>query len=353
MGNIGTPMTSGTIPAVGTSGTGYASTINAFLAEVKQRLEDRIPFSSFLVSALDMVNNAIQNSSYVGLYDNEILPATPIGSLQNYEGDLWWVSPSGAAQITSGDAVNSASIGGITGDYGGANPAQLRFVDADQTYYHYDDFAGGAWAFTRAQGVEITGGPTSLVRVRLDWGGSSSYTITLPTAAPASQAALQMEADGDIVASNTFPVAITVPRIITTESGDLTYPVYPNIVMTSGVGSISAASDVLSFTMPTGGSVGYIQIPQRKNQRISRIVLAGTATNEPTVSVIHQQGISPPASSATISTSSSGTLVSNNRKIITITSPTIYGEGEFLWLKIVTGSSTAVLHHIEVRSTDL
>lgn len=209
MGDIGTPMTSPDVPTVGTAGTGYATTIYNFLQEVKQRLQAKVPLSSILVSALDMTNNAIQNLSYASLYPQSSTPSTPSYSLQGYLGDLYWVSPSGAVKITSGTSLNSAGIGGITGDYGGANPAQLRFVDADTEYYAYDDFAGGLWAYFKARAFDIAGAASGSPRARLTWAGSSSYTVTLPAAVPASQALVQMSTGGVLSASNTLAETVT------------------------------------------------------------------------------------------------------------------------------------------------
>src|SRR5688572_8381206 len=103
---IGDPITQ-PIPPVGTSGTQYATEVNEFLEEVKERLEDQIPVSALLPGPLDMLNNPIDNVQYVHLYEQGVTPVTPSGSLQRFNGDLWWISLSGAVQITDGAAVNS------------------------------------------------------------------------------------------------------------------------------------------------------------------------------------------------------------------------------------------------------
>lgn len=193
------------IPAVGTPGTSYAAQLVAFLTEVKARLTAKVPVTSIVAALFDMANNALANVAYVGLYERTSAPAAPIGSLQRYQNDLWYVSASGAFKVTNGAALNASSIAGITGDYGGANPAQFRFIDADQTYYAYDDLAGAAWARVWARSFDIAQGATGSQRVRLQWAGSTSYTITLPSAAPGSTSLMQMDSSGNITASNNPP----------------------------------------------------------------------------------------------------------------------------------------------------
>lgn len=197
MPDIGTPMTE-TIPAVGSSGTQYATDINAFLTEVQSRLEALLPKSSLDAGDLDMDGYAVQNASYVGIADAAEEPTTPVNTFQAFDGEIYWISVDGPVKLTSGGVLNSAAVGGITGDYGSPNPAELRFVDADQTYYAYDNFGTGAWAYIRGRALEIAAGATSANRVRVDFDGPSSYTLTLPDAVPAATEVVQMDSAGDL-----------------------------------------------------------------------------------------------------------------------------------------------------------
>jgi hypothetical protein len=191
---------------VGTSGTSYASQLVDFLDEVKSRLESAVPLTSILVSLLDMANNAVANLQYASFYEQDDIPDSPVGSLQNYLGDLWWVSNAGAAQLTSGSGLNAAALGGINGDYGGANPASLYFSDADSTYYFYDDYGTSTWAWFGGRGVYLYGDADSTTRVKLTAAtGTANYTVTFADALPAAQTMVQIQSDGDLVYSNTLP----------------------------------------------------------------------------------------------------------------------------------------------------
>lgn len=199
------------IPPVGTAGTSYATQLVAFLTEVKARLEAKVPLTSILIGALDMANNALTNVASVGLYESASQPSTPVGSIQRYGNNLWYVSNAGAFQMTNGAALNATGIDGITGDYGSPNPAELRFVDADQEFYFYDNFGTGAWARVKGLTYDVAAGATSSVRARIDFGGGSSYTLTLPASVPGAgvKTMLSLDENGDILQTGTVTTNIT------------------------------------------------------------------------------------------------------------------------------------------------
>lgn len=198
---IGDPITQ-PIPAVGTSGTTYATEVNAFLTEVKDRLEAEVPRASLEEGDLDLDGFPVQNAEYLGLADAGDAPTTPVGTIQRYNDELYWVSAGGVVQLTAAGQVNVTSASGIGGDYGGVNPAQFRFVDADSEYYAYDDFAGGVWAFLWARGLDLAKDSSSTTRVRLlaNSGMGSSYNLTLPTALPSEDTLLQVNSSGAVSA---------------------------------------------------------------------------------------------------------------------------------------------------------
>lgn len=269
------------IPAVSTAGTTYASQLVAFLQEVKSRLEARVPLSSLLAGLFDMDNNAISNVQSLGLYEQTATPTSPIGSIQNYQGNLWYVSSAGAAQITSGNSLNAAAVGGFVGDYGGGNPASARFVDADQTFYFYDDYGGLDWARLAARSLDIYGTLDETERVRLTWGGGANWTVTLPTAAPASTSVVQMDSLGNLTASNTVVESLTLAgNKDVTISGTGRYkhgervlmqPPFP-IISTSGTVSIGQDAEGKFGSLCAGGAATwYVPIVLPENARIESI----------------------------------------------------------------------------------
>ena len=246
------------IPPVSTAGTGYASQLVAFLTEVKARLEAKVPLTSLLIGALDMANNALTNVASVGLYESALEPSTPVGSLQRFNNDLWYVSDAGAFALTSGASLDVSSVAGIGGDYGSPNPAMLKFVDADKTYYFYDDEPAGEWGYIRARYVEVAGGLTSANRVRIDWTAGTSYTLSLPAAVPGAGARtmLSLDENGDILQTGNITTSVTATHFYNTAEETIVYSVRNNGLNTTtgslgaGAGSITS-SDNYEFSLPS------------------------------------------------------------------------------------------------------
>lgn len=347
MSTIGDPMTS-TIPAVGNSGTAYATDVNTFLAEVQTRLETPLAMSSLLATELDMANNPVTNAEYVLLYPNT--GTIPTSSLFSSDGNLWWQSSSGPAQLTVGSTLNAAALGGITGDYGGANPAQLRYVDADTIYYFYDSFAGLAWAGIKALTVDIAAGSTSTFRARLAFGGAASYTLTLPAAVPAVTSLVQMSNAGALTASNALATnqSVTVSGTGTYKHADHAFQQsFDGSICTVGSLSTSAASNLILYTLSSGGGTAYIPIKGLKTgDRLKAVVLMGgfvSGTTEPTTSVIKNAAGTP----STVTTTGSGTILAGARTL-TVDTPFSVAQGDLFWLKVITGASALNFYTLNV-----
>lgn len=201
-GNIGDSFTQ-VVPPVSTPGPTYASTINDILTEVMGRLSVKVPLASLnLNSTFSLGGNPLTNAGYVTLTNAVSNPSgvpSPVNRVTAFGGDLYYVSPTGAVQITTGAALNSASIGGITGTYGGASPAQFRHDAVNTRYDAYENFGTNTWAYVRALGFDIAAGSTSAIFARLLFGGASNKTYTLPVAAASTaDRPLFMDSTGQI-----------------------------------------------------------------------------------------------------------------------------------------------------------
>lgn len=188
MGVIGDPITPA-VPLVGSAGPQFAEDINAILTEIIARLSTKVPMSSVnFNSDLNMLGSKLLNVGHITLQNEAVSPvATPFNRLVAFGGDFWYVSPSGAIQITTGNQLNAAGLGGITGDYGGVNPAQFRYVAADSRYNAFSNFSTNSLGFVRGLGFDIAPSATSAVFARLLFGGGVNRTYTLPPA-PATSA---------------------------------------------------------------------------------------------------------------------------------------------------------------------
>lgn len=314
MGNIGDTI-SDTVPAVGSSGPGYATDINALLTEFKARLTAMIPMSSLLLNSdLDMNGQAILDAEYITLQNTASTPgASPVNRITAFGGDFYWVGPAGAVKLTNGAALNSASLGGITGDYTGAGPMQFRYDAANTRYDAFANQATNTWAYVRARGFDIAGGATSAVRQRHVWGGVANQTITWPAALPAGAKVLQTDASGNLSWSNTIngyghgdhKVTYATPL----ERAIYISGTSPSRVLTGNVpGTVIAASSEVQF-----------EIPLRVGSRIKSIDVYGNSTVTTTGYQLLQQR---QTATAVITSSISGTFVGGPfSRTITPTTP--------------------------------
>jgi hypothetical protein len=354
MGNIGDPITQ-PIPPVGTTGTAYASQIDAFLGEVQTRLQTQVPLSSLASGLFNLANNPLTNAQYVSLYPGTVTPTLPSGSIQNYGGDLYWVTGTGAVKITSGNTINIAGVNGITGDYGGANPAQFRFVDTDQEFYAFDDFSLGQYGRLWAKNFDLSIGNTGVSRVRFDATGvASSYTLTLPSA-PAAQSLIQMGTSGTLTATNTLAsnANLTLSGTGYVKRGNsIVYyiPVIGSLINTTGV-AITTTNG-----LPGAGFIASTTayIPLLLNnfeERIQSVVVRstgpGTPTGTVTATLCWADGISGFGNNVTGATGITWTAAAST---VTLTPTTPATINHAVWVKIVTAAaSTVTVLEIEVH----
>ncbi len=359
------------IPPVSTAGTGYASQLVAFLQEVKARLEARVPLSSLLPGLFDLDNNAIENAQYVGLYEQTDTSSEPVGSILNYQGNLWYVSASGAAQITSGSSLNAAGIGGINGDYGGANPASVYFSDADQTYSFYDDGGTLAWARIAARSIDIYGTLTETERVRITWGGGSNWTLTLPTAPPAASGTiLQMDTSGNVTVANTGLDAVALasnenftvsgtggykhgektlnkPFMLFEASGGSTV-IGTNVTFRSG-GAVNPTDPGVRMSSSTSSYFPLPQIPAEKRVKSIKIYLGAAPTGNITYTfaLVGIAGILAFADGTDTTTSSASTVTLTLATPYTLDNASNSGD-VVPYLKVATDGAT-LAHLVQMR----
>lgn len=358
--SIGDPI-SQPIPVVSTPGTGYATQIYNFLQEVKARLEGQIPLSSLLPGTFDMDNNPLITAEYLGLYDQVNNTSQPVGSLFMYQGNLWYMSDTGAAQVTSGSSINASAIAGIGGDYGGVNPALVEFIDADNIYNFWDDAGGAVWARLAARSIDIYGGASSTNRVRVTWAGGSDWTLTLPDAPPATNGTLlQINTSGEVDASSSGLAAISLAAnqdISVSGTGGYNHGdqvVNKSFIVTEAIGGNSVigvnvqyrSSGTLPGAQLSSGTTAYFPLPvlpSEKRIKSIKIYNGAAPTNNVTYTfaLVGVAGILDFADSSTETTTSS-----SQSPTLTFSAPyslnNALNSGDVVpYLKIQTGSGVS------------
>lgn len=360
------------IPPVGTAGTGYASQLVAFLTEVKARLENKVALTSLLAGLFDLSNNAIANAKYVGLYEQIVAPTTPVGSLQKYSGDLYYVSASGACRITNGNTLNVTAAQGITGDYG-TGPEEFKYVLADLEYYAYSNQGASPkqWARVGAQGFDLYGTLTGTTRVRLAWAGGAnpSYTWTLPATLPGTQQLLQTTNAGQLVASNTIAETLTMAvgkDIVLQASGtsgwikhSVTDRPQQITVDYTTLGSpsfgLGAPSGIRGVTAPASSTFFCKLSALDKNKRVTSLLVKAPTYESGTGNCTYDLVKLSPAAVDFTSVLSAAVVQGNTGTDVTLTPPSggysINGT-EQLWLKVSVPAATSVTYQTLVQKYD-
>lgn len=251
---IGDPFTTA-VPAVGAIGPQFATDINAILTEVIARLSVKVPVSSVnFNSNLNLAGSTFTNVGSITLVNSPTSPAaTPINRVTAFNGDFWWVSPAGPVQVTTGATLNAAAVGGITGTYGGANPAQFRYDSVNTRYDAYANFSTGTWAYVRALGFDIAGGATSTAFARLAFLGTLNRTFTLPTdfASTADNKPLYIDSSGQIIVGHTSSKSFTY------SAAGMSAAVATQLAMTASTAVSATAGSVVAFKSIDGLPQGF------------------------------------------------------------------------------------------------
>lgn len=168
--------------------------------ELITRVSSPVPFSALdSGSDIDLNGKSITNVYGIQFQNHTDAVANTPGLIRYYGNEWYLVTAAGAVQVTSGGVINAASVGGIGGDYGGVNPASVRFVDASQRYDFWDDYAGTALGYVKARGFDVANGAAGAKRARIDYGGAADVVLTLPATIPAAnRSVLQIDNAGDI-----------------------------------------------------------------------------------------------------------------------------------------------------------
>jgi hypothetical protein len=348
------------IPAVGTAGTGYATQFVNFLTEVKARLEAKVALASLLAGLFDLNNNGIANIKYAGLYEQLAVPSTPVGSLQRYGGNLYYVSPSGAVRITNGAALDAVSLRGITGA-GYVAPAEFQYDLGSITYKALSDVdtTPDTWAYLAARAVDVYGGATSTNRVRLSWGGAGSYTLTLPAALPGSKSILLMDAAGNVTASNTLDNSITLAndkhitlagtgdykhgeKTVTTPFGSVAHAVTGTLSFSTWV---VGPPKVFSWQLSASGRC-IVAIPSlRTGWRLKKIKIQGSSGAAAVSAAVTRQLYD---SSVAETAPASGGYNTVGYEEYTLSTPPTLVAGETVFVDILAGASAIDFTHITV-----
>lgn len=226
---MSTPYMNLILPVVGplgTQGPDWANEINTALTLIDQHdhssgLGKQItPAGININQTLQMNSQQLSEIASLALDNLSSQPASA-NLIYEYAGELYFNDANAnQVQLTSGGTINVASVGTISGDYGGSNPANVSFSNITDTYL-----------FTKAPGVtgSIACGPVSIyqnasgsyyAKLQQNVAQASNLDWTLPVDYPATKLPLKSSASGvletsQIVTSEIADAQVTAVKLAT------------------------------------------------------------------------------------------------------------------------------------------
>lgn len=226
---MATPYMNLTLPVVGplgTQGPDWATEINAALTLIDQHdhssgLGKQItPAGININQTFQMSSNQISEIASLAL-DNLASQPASANLVYEYAGELYFNDANAnQVQLTSGGTINVASIGTISGDYGGSNPANVSFSNLTQTYL-----------FTKSPGEtgSIACGPVFIyqntagsfyAQIQQNVAQASNLDWTLPVDYPLTKLPMKSSAGGvlelsQIVTSEIADAQVTAIKLAT------------------------------------------------------------------------------------------------------------------------------------------
>lgn len=198
--------------------------------------------------------------------------------------NLYFRTQSGTnVRITNGTQLDITVAGGIGGDYTAVG-AEVAFSDANKEYAFKQDGAPKPWAALRSGPLRVAELDTTdsvYVEIATPAALAGTYTITLPTAAPAATSILQMTSAGVVSASNAIADDIVMAageHVTVSGAGEFKHGdkvLHINVcsgeTSTAGVALFSDATTVYAVESAGASGVWMVPIPLTSGDRIKSI----------------------------------------------------------------------------------
>jgi hypothetical protein len=269
--------------------------------------------------------------------------------------NLYFRNASGVnVKITDGSTLNVSITGGIGGDYSSIG-ALLDYDDASDTYRfrqqtsasvrQYAKVAHGDIALYEYKAAGNATVPTNAVTLKSPSALASAYSVIFPSALPGSQLLLQMDASGNLVASNTLPSGtnLTFQGAGKVIHGAFTVPI-PLLqpLWSTSAGTASASGGTPGTALSTSYTGYYpLHLGLKTNEPITgfKVYWAAAPGGSVTYDIAEMD-----SSSGTFSAKSIGGSSSSQTPSFTFAAQTPL-TGDTFWLKVVTpgGASGTVL----------
>lgn len=199
-----------TLPTQGGNTGTWGTDLNTELNKIITAVEAQVPITALDVSAtFDLNSQAMSDVDSIAFANGGT--TTALRSFYVTAGELYYRDgANNPVQMTNGGVVNTASNGNIGSTGSPAYGTSGVVFNWDGTRYSALDGSGADdYANVRMGSLELRDGSSNTLTVDVPAMGSD-YTLSLPAAAPAGDALLQMDASGNVTASSSIGTDITL-----------------------------------------------------------------------------------------------------------------------------------------------
>jgi hypothetical protein len=337
------------LPALSDSMATMVSKTAVALAAVEADLADPVTAAEIDINAdLSLEGNAITNASLVHFTTGGA--TLPAGSMAYVGGEFFLATAAGEVQITLNGALDSGSVGGITGL--GGTSAAVTFDDPSDEFRFTADT--GDYADLRADDVVLVGTAGS-VRLGVDAAITTARSIVVKSLPAAGVSGLVYNAttstleDAAVTRETTTHLFTGINVTGNIEHGDLSLSIgFGGAIATSGTLSggvwLVGPPAVYNWLLSAAG-VCVVAVPgMYEGQRIKTVLVKGNSANAGTITLTLQTYDSAVDLPFTLT----GNFNTSGQCSCAITAPPTLAAGNVLFVRTAAGAGAVNLTHVRV-----
>ena len=339
-------------PTVGEATSTAVAKLIAMFQVLQADIEAKILPSEFSwTSDLTAQGHSLSNLSKIQLDNLASAAGLPTGTVYMQSGDIFVQTASGAVRLTLNGQINASGLGGISGDFGGSNPARVTYTDLTDTYAFTADT--NDYSEIECQDIKLrnNGNWTTL---KADPAQNVAQTWQLGAPNASGLALLRQTNAGIVQSTGTITEPITMSDSITfsgagkIKHGNFSKPMQPRL-LAAGAGDTWQSFQTGTQLIVRSGGVGVFDVPQ--NETWKRYISVTVYFNKTTAGSMSIELYSYDASGAGAAASSASltpttNVVGNGSLSVSFTTPQTFNANLLYSIRIVMPSANDIVRSI-------